>query len=340
MGTKEFRKQLFDRHLMNLKSLFPAAGNIFVCPVCQKQHTAEAIDSGRLTDGHVWPRYIRKKNSRILSQHRVLLCASCNHTLGSRGDKQMQLFEKMREGDREGVLYGERRVEIVRGPSHEPIPLRAKIHIDPKTLAGKISFKKRKGSPGWLTNDPTHMERFYALTGARERFSVLAFPPDEFRPVVAQIGWITSAYLFAFYTLGYWYVCHEELEPVRSLILRSFGKPKDQPVGFSPSAVLGVSIVDHCDADPEIAVVIPLTVGQPEFLQVRFLNYQVRLPFPGIPFIFYSMLKARIPDIQEKIASADQQGGVVCIAIMCNKSDGHLCTWDYVLGKPLHEAVL
>jgi hypothetical protein len=44
---------------------------------------------------------------------RVLLCKESINTAGNRGDEQMQLQEKVKEGDEIGEYYGNRLIKIV-----------------------------------------------------------------------------------------------------------------------------------------------------------------------------------------------------------------------------------
>lgn len=63
----------------------------------------------RLTKGHVWPEYIRQKSKgRAASFHHVLLCNTCNHSAGGRGDAQAQLIERIMDAEKElttGHIY-------------------------------------------------------------------------------------------------------------------------------------------------------------------------------------------------------------------------------------------
>jgi len=141
MAKNEFLKNLFDTHLTDLNSVMEE-GNTFICPICFAEFSEEAVGNGNLTDGHVWPDYIREKSkSKVAPLQRVLLCKSCNSTAGSRGDNHMQLREKIKDGEKSGQLYDERQVQIITTPGKKPIKLRAKVNIRERDIIeGQITF--------------------------------------------------------------------------------------------------------------------------------------------------------------------------------------------------------
>jgi 5-methylcytosine-specific restriction endonuclease McrA len=101
MAHTNFLEKLFKAHLADLKSVAPNLGDVFICPICLERFTIDAIYNEVVTDGHVWPGYIREKpGSALATSQRILLCKTCNSTSGSRGDKQIQLLEKIKDAEK------------------------------------------------------------------------------------------------------------------------------------------------------------------------------------------------------------------------------------------------
>jgi hypothetical protein len=223
MADIEFLKKLFDSHLADLNIVRLQEGNKFICPICFTEYSEEDVGNGNLTDGHVWPDYIREKSkSKVAPLQRVLLCKSCNSTAGSRGDKQMQLREKVKDGVKSGQLYDERQIQIITTPGKTPIKLRAKVNIQERdVIEGQITFQTDKGTGQWLRNNPGEQERFLIAT-QKDKFALIIEPPHELKSELSPVGWISSAYLLAFYTFGYRYILDASLDIVRDYILKSF----------------------------------------------------------------------------------------------------------------------
>ena len=226
MANSQFLEYLFRSHLADLKNVVykivdsqghtHGVENLFICPICLEHFHFEDICNKRLSEGHIWPRGIRQKsNSGAVKGHRVLLCTSCNSKSGDRGDVQMQLLESVREGEETGDTYGERRIRIQHG-LRQPIEINARIQLKKQDIVrGQLLFAPSR-------NDPKEQERLRALLKKDENFSVSVHPYHRLNPSVARAGWVTAAYLLAFYTLGYRYVLQDRLNPIREYIARSF----------------------------------------------------------------------------------------------------------------------
>jgi hypothetical protein len=335
MAHKEFLKNLFDLHMADLDSVM-LEGNTFICPICFAQFSEEGVDNGDLTDGHVWPDYIREKSrSKVALLQRVILCKSCNNTAGSRGDKQMQLREKIKDGERAGQLYDEREIQIITIPDKKPIKLRAKINIRKRdTFEGQIIFPVDKRTGQWLRNNPMEQERFLTAT-QNDEFSMIIEPPHELKSVLPPVGWITSAYLLAFYTFGYRYILHPGLDIVRDYILKSFDEKTSVNLEIPKYDNFGLTECKmHNFEDTEIALIIPADENTRIHLRISFLDYHVRLPFHFVPHILQAIILS-VPDIANRFPEMRGTEAILYSPIVCKKSDGHDCIWDYVLGKPL-----
>lgn len=323
----EFLENLFRAHLADLKSVCPTIGDLFVCPICFNKFPIEAIYNEGLTEGHIWPDYIREKSdSSIAKSQSVLLCKTCNSTAGSRGDKQMQLMEKAREGDETGQLFGERRVQLIQNPSEKPIEIKASVQ--------KRGQKEITVVGHWNQSNPRDRERFESLAKDKQTFSVIVPPYHELKPDLTRVGWVTSAYLLAFYALGYRYIFHENIIPVRRYILQSFDKTPDEQLKQQ-------SLDDFCIKEyytqyfphPELTLAIPVDGKTFVHLEVNFLRYQIHLPFDFVPSLLTDLIYSAMPDFKEKLPELIKTDGYLYAHIPCSKLDGHECIYDYLMGK-------
>jgi hypothetical protein len=336
MSNEAFLETLFQMHLADLKDTFVGIGDLFVCPICLAEFTSKDIHNKKLTDGHVWPEYIREKSrSTLATQQRVLLCAECNNKAGSHGDKQMQLREAIKDAEKEGQIYGERRVQVILTPGKEPINLRATSRIQKgDTIKGQITFAVDKRTGLWARNNPKEQERFLSIEQGKT-FSVLIHSHHEIKANLPKAGWLTSAYLLAFYTFGYRYILHESLDPVREYILSSFKDIPDEELKLPQSKDIGLhECSEHFYNNPEIGVVIPVDGKSFVHLQVSFLDYHIRLPFHFVPHVLQALMSG-VPEVYNKLPEIAGSEGYLYTPVMCNKTDGHECKWDYVLGKPI-----
>ena len=338
MAHTAFLEQLFRAHLADLRSVDSEYSDAFVCPICFRSFPIAAIYNEELTDGHAWPDYIREKSSSALAKsQRVLLCKRCNSKAGSRGDKQMQLLERIKDGEKEGQLYDERYIEIIRTPGQKPMYLRAKI-IQTGELTSRISFERDKDHKQWKRNDPKMREELLFLIAQGERFSMIVPPPKGFDSNLARVGWLTSAYLLAFYTFGYRYIFHKSLDAIREYILASFDEEAMKKLPFPNSDVISVRACDeHYYNDPRIELDIPVDGNLPIHIEVSFLGYRVALPFPVVPEILSEVIRTKSPDFEERRSELTGQDASFRVPVSCTKLDSHTCVWDYIMGKPIPE---
>jgi len=337
MTHEELLDKLFDGHLADLQSVIPSIADIFVCPICLKEFSRGDIALGKLTEGHVWPEGIRQKTETgSAARQRVLLCKQCNSTAGSHGDKQMQLREKVKAGERSGEMYGRRRLQVLRGAGERPIDLFASVHVSPTEAAARITFEKGVERNRWVGVDPSEMHRFLRAAEHSAPCSIVIHPHHELKSDLARAGWITSGYLLAFWSLGYRYILSEYLHPIRRYILDSFEQADGQALEFPEVESFGLHEcgVHYC-TEPELVLVVPLDEETPVYLQVSFLDYHVRLPFLFNQEALSGLLCARRGTLERVSDLAEHEGACLHIDIQCCKADGHDCIWDYVLGRQL-----
>lgn len=245
----------------------------------------------------------------------------------------MQILHQVREAEDTGRLYGERRVQLL-FHGERPTELRASI-VSTGEKSAKLVFDADSRTGQWLRNNPAAQARFKQL-GPEDRFSMLIHPPHNLKTHLAQSGWITSAFLYAFYSFGYRYALSSLLDPVREYILASFDESAKEQLPAPRAVDFRVDICStHYYDDPVLELMVPLDGETPIHLQISFLDYHVRLPFPCNPDVLLTLLQLEIPGIEDRLNELSEQGGFLSAKIECTKTAIHECVWDYVLGKEI-----
>lgn len=331
---------LFDSHVNDLNNVCPGVGDIFICPICGNKFTRGDISNKKLTDGHVWPDYIRaKRGNRITKTQRVLLCQRCNSNTGSHGDKHMQLMGEVSDGLDFGNLHGERLIRLVESSSSTPINLRTDVKIESDRVINISGQIDKNGN--WLRNDLEMQNRFEDLAKQKKIFSIEIHSPSQYiAPNLTIAGWITSAYLFAFYRLGYRYILHDTLAPVREYIIRSSIKSNAETIVLPASPVISFQEYKKLYfPDPELHLIIPINGKRYVHLQISFLKYQVRLPFFFVPDLLSALVYGNIPDLKERLPQLIKDDAFLYVPITINKFDYSENIYDYILGKPLNQTL-
>jgi hypothetical protein len=329
MSKIQLLNQLFNAHSKDLNDVRPEYENCIVCPICLRIFEREAITDKTITDGHVWPKRIRS-TSRSASDLRVLLCKSCNNLAGSRGDKQMQLLERLQEEKETGKLLGLRKVQIFTNGYEKPIELRVNVDRDSKdaslTLTGRLD-----NNLNFINISPEDRERFEKIRKGHDKVRIVVHNHHEYHPEMVSVGWITSGYLMAFYRLGYRYILHSSLNPIRKYILQSFDEYNIESLSIPNQDDFAVReyLVERYP-EPALSLIYPLQDGKKVFLQVNYNKYEIRLPFRFNPFVFNSTAKQAIPN-PENLFDPDN---FLYFRIDCTKTIEHICWYDYLLGKP------
>jgi hypothetical protein len=319
MSKKILLEKLFEAHSKDLQDVVPDLKNVFICPICFKDFSPEHLGQEVLSEGHVWPKILQAK-SQIASQQRVLLCKKCNSSSGRRGDSQIKHLEKLRLADKTGELYGTQQVQFLKADGTQ-ISLQGEGRIEKESNRAYLKFPPK-------INDPQQLEMLRTVITNEEIPFITVQNARPYKTELAQPSMITSTYLFAFYTFGYRYILPNYFSPLRFYIQNSF----DYPDGFVPPLPeLETLSSFFCESEfrenPEIGIVVPLKEEMPVHIEVFFLNYLTRLPFPLVPEIFAEILKIGIEQVGDT--------STLYFPIKCNKSRPHACIWDYVLGKPI-----
>jgi hypothetical protein len=328
-------KFLFENHLADLKDIYPLNKDIFICPICFRQYNYSDIKKEKLTRGDIWPKYIREKSGK---QQIVLLCKDCNSLAGEHGDAQMNMIEQIKDGDEKGELYGKRRIQITKQDGSPLIKINAHVKKDKDTNAITLSWKLNN-KEAWDGNDGRMKQTIEGLVGKAEPLSIFIdgnpIKETEPRPELAPVGWITSAYLFAFYTFGYRYIFHHTLDPVREYILSSFDKEQHKNLKAS-YATFGIrEYKDKFFETPTIEIILPFE-EEVIYLQIQLFKYQIKLPFHYSQADFSDFIYSRMPDINERLPELKKSVGHLYFEILNHsKANCPECMLDYILGKPI-----
>lgn len=329
---------LFNNHLADIKDVIPSIEESFTCPICLKTYFHEDIKLGKLSRGDVWTGYVREKiGIEFIGNHIVLLCKDCNSRAGQYGDAQMQLFEKIKDGDNIGNLYGMRPIKLKK-VDDDPILINANVSIENNTKRITISGKLDRDTK-WLNNDPKMQQRFIELVGKKEPVSIFVdaklLGELKPKPELAPVGWITSAYLFAFYTFGYRFILHPCLNPVREYISSSFDETNHMDLKTIPSVFDLREYSDKYFSSPEIELIVPLDNKESVYLQINILRYKINLPFHYVPSVLSSLIYSRMPDFQERLPELQKSGSILYFQIRQAKIGGVDSFCDYLLGKQI-----
>lgn len=331
MAKEEFLNSLFDAYTKDLNDVYPNQGDVVVCPICLLVFPRDVIKEKILTDGHVWPQYFRKKSLKAKNM-RVLLCDDCNHKAGSRSDKQMQLNEQVRDGEESGEWFGSRRVQLIRKPGERPVDLNVKISGDKKNfrITGRINKNKQ-----WIDGSPEDQMRFHEIIEKGEHVSVLIHPPKNLDLDIVPAGWITSAYLMAFYALGYRYILDSSLNIVREYINASI-RGSDSEKKHLPRDE-NFTIREYRSAfytNPEINFIIPWAEKKLVYLQINFFRYEIRLPFRYVSSVLDALFREQKQKISQILSQfLKEEDKFLIIPINCMKIEPHECFFDLLLGK-------
>jgi hypothetical protein len=332
MGKPEFLEKMFKVHSMDLKDVKPECDGFFICPICGRKIPQQGIKLKLLSDAHIWPKDIREKNKKLIS-YRVLLCTQCNNTAGSFGDAQMGILESVIEGEKTGVLYGEREIQVITTPGEKPIKLKASVKFQKDELTASITRETNKNKGG-LGLSPLDQQRFEKVIISDNKISMIILPPKNLKPELFQPGWFTAAYLMAFYHFGYRYILNPKLNPVRNFINNSFDKKAVKTLPLPNDNDFQIrKYHENNFSEPELNIVLPIDEGTNGYLEVNFLQYQIRLPFPFSPKIMDAFIYTKIPDFDERKHTLLGQN--IYIPVHCTKMRPHNCVFDYLLGKPI-----
>lgn len=305
-------RTLYKNHLIDLQSIAPSFTECAICPLCLK-----SVDRTNGSDGHVWPKYIRKKAGNPLPVARVLLCKDCNERAGKFGDTHMQQHEKAKDG------VAERPLEVyIPGPLGPHFALRGKITGIHDNTIDSLTFNLKNLSKN-------ERMQFRDLIDSTKVSLNVHSPRDGVAPI-AKAGWVQAAYLMAFYTFGYRYIFQPSAQIVYDYIQNSYQLDTKSFNTIRTPSSIQVKICDNCwDIHPNVKLIIPADHTLPPFIEISLLNYHIHLPIDGSKKWMDSFYNEQRPLLAKKLS--DESGynlGDVRLKISCNKADSHACDWD------------
>lgn len=195
---------VFERGAAALCNLLTEPKEIYICPLCMRGFSRQAVERRVLTWEHVPPESIGGK--RI-----ILTCNVCNSTGGFAVDSAVhrraqhdQFFEAlvMRTSDFEGQL---------------------KLHISGEEINAKVAIQGSDVTieiPGKI-NDPAAVQRLqesldrHVEEGTWKESEFMLSTIYGFKQRRSQLSDLRTGYLAAFAMLGYRYIVHPDLAPVR-----------------------------------------------------------------------------------------------------------------------------
>jgi hypothetical protein len=143
---------------------------------------------------------------------------------------------------------------------------------------------------------------------------------------LARIGWLTSAYLFAFYTFGYRYIFQSCLDQVRQAIRHSFSGQINNGLEFSNEKILTIARWDDIvSIEPRIGLLVPVDSARQAYMRVDFRDVHIRMPV----FCRYSIKWDGEP------TAADLEREFVVDGTTHQPHD-ELCQWEDGFGAPTY----
>lgn len=173
----------------------------FICPICLRPFAIDSIDT--LTLEHVPPASVGGKPI-------LVTCKECNNNLGA---------------DIDVCLMNE--LEILHNINHlDIIPQKSKISFGGVEINAQTTYSNSSGFKFMISpqnNNPIDFESFLTeIKNAKDGydFKLVVNITNRKRYInLANIALLKSAYLLAFYRLGYMYVLNANLDIVRNQIL-------------------------------------------------------------------------------------------------------------------------
>lgn len=200
MANQNEVERLFELYSSNLSTHDPSFKDTFVCPLCFRSFTRDAIQSHGITVEHIIPESIGGKL-------KTLTCQKCNSLDGAVVDAH--LVQRIRTEDK------------LAGKSNKP--LRAKVVVDKGEFNADIYLSNDEqpniqivGLPE-LSNPRLHKlaeEEFIVSKGAELTIKGRL----GYKEIPSRVAIIRSAYLMMFRYFGYGYIIYDVAEPLRAQI--------------------------------------------------------------------------------------------------------------------------
>ncbi len=196
LTTQQKIRTLFDRYAANFalySSLLPGR---FLCPLCERDFSEDAIASGELSLAHIVP---KSCGGTVCT----LLCKECNNGLGTgvegHADKRKKVFASL-EGDRKEAARIDVAVQVSDG---QEVLLPGYVRGDARSRTLDIEFKHATSSPEAFQRTLEMMKKAVAA-GETVKFGLQE--PRHFRHEIANLIDFSIAYHALFALMGYEFV--------------------------------------------------------------------------------------------------------------------------------------
>jgi len=196
MSVQEKKRDWFDLGAKAYSQACPGiyAAPTYVCPICRKPFTVEALDDGRLSKEHVPPQSV--------GGHELLLtCTACNNTAGTKLDADAKTKEDVRLA-MTGRPDRPHRIKATIGG----ITVNGQLHA--KDGSYSLTIPKHLNRPGTSEELQRLGRAGTSLTVEHERYSELG----------ARISWLRAGYLALVAMEGYKIVLDPAMDIVRTQI--------------------------------------------------------------------------------------------------------------------------
>ena len=196
MSVQEKKRDWFDLGAKAYSQACPGtyAAPPYVCPICRKPFTVEALDDGRLSKEHVPPQSV--------GGHELLLtCKECNNTAGTKLDADAKTKEDVRLA-MTGRPDRPHRIKATIGG----ITVNGQLHA--KDGSYSLTIPKHLNRPGTSEELQQLGRAGTSLTVEHERYSELG----------ARISWLRAGYLALVAMEGYKIVLDPAMDIVRTQI--------------------------------------------------------------------------------------------------------------------------
>jgi hypothetical protein len=324
------KKALFIKYSTDLARFRPAFAGLYQCPICMKIFSADAIASGELTDGHVWPAKIRELSNDITQHQHVLLCHSCNSKLGQQGDAHMQNFTLVRQGQKSGELHGTQYIEAFSWDTGEKAVVRGIVKLKDGNEIGEIALIPD-------INNPSELNKFNRMAHEGDSMTMLIRNEKAYRVEHAPVGWTTSAYLYAFRHLGYRYILQKPLNEIRKYIQQSFlPENRQQEIPYPETLGFRTGTVTYLDGsillEPQIFIAIPIRDRKAIHLEVNLLDFSTCLPINVEAGTLYRNLSRVMRETQIQLSSEQED---IAMWFNCNRIENERCFSNKIISYPI-----
>lgn len=195
MGNRAKKEQWVRDAIAITDAVTKNGAGRFLCPLCLEWFS----DLDDLSLEHAPPKSLG-------GRHMAVTCRDCNSRSGHTVDAELRRAETLYE-------FGSRSMTKPMSATarYGDVAQRSEIIFGPEGLS--IAGVPKQNHPDTAA---AVTEALRAAANDKDWSMTLSLPTPDFRK--AAIAWLRAAYLVAFATLGYRYVLHEELDPVREQI--------------------------------------------------------------------------------------------------------------------------